>query len=286
MAKEKLYLILDCETTTLPSIHEALKNNTDLTDKQKDEKRMSKPLIYDIGWKVINKKGKVFSEHSYLVTETFSVPAIFNTAYYAEKRPLYIQKLTKGDIKLLDWNTIAGKLVDDLQKSSYVAAYNANFDFKRAIPYTERYIKALYSNFYQKWESGQVWSLTAPKSNTKYKTDKENFIFRNKKYQMIDIWAIACTHLINTKKYKQWTLDNEKFSASGKYFPTNAEAVFGYLQSNPRYIEEHTALEDVHIETKILLKFFKMKKKMPLGIIYSPFRILGAVTDYLKEVPQ
>jgi hypothetical protein len=88
----------------------------------------------------VDKKGNVYARENYLITEIFSVPEIFNTAYYAEKRPLYIDKLNKGEIVLTDWRTATARLEFALSIGEAVGAYNAMFDFKQAIPFTELYI--------------------------------------------------------------------------------------------------------------------------------------------------
>ena len=71
--RRKYYLIFDCETATLPCAA-----NYDGMQKQKIA--IAKPLIYDLGWQVIDRKGNVYLRRSYLISEIFSVPAVFNTA--------------------------------------------------------------------------------------------------------------------------------------------------------------------------------------------------------------
>ena len=89
--RRKYYVILDCETATLPYA-------SDLPESLKKQVAIAKPLIYDLGWTIVDKKGNVYARENYLISEIFSVPSIFNTAYYAEKRPLYIDKLNKGEL--------------------------------------------------------------------------------------------------------------------------------------------------------------------------------------------
>ena len=83
--KPRLYLVLDCETATLPFVREM-----ELTEIQRKNIAIARPLIYDIGWRIIDAKGNIYSQHSFLIQETFFVPSVFNTAYYKEKRPLYM----------------------------------------------------------------------------------------------------------------------------------------------------------------------------------------------------
>lgn len=66
--RRKYYLILDCETATLPY---AAKFPADM----KKNVAIAKPLIYDLGWQIVDIHGKVYKRASYLISEIFSVPA-------------------------------------------------------------------------------------------------------------------------------------------------------------------------------------------------------------------
>ena len=98
--RKKYYLVFDCETATLPF--------TATLEEPKDKQKIAiaKPLIYDLGWQVIDRKGNVYCRRSYLVSEIFSVPAVFNTAYYAEKRPRYLEMLRKHETSIKSWDEI------------------------------------------------------------------------------------------------------------------------------------------------------------------------------------
>ena len=276
--RKKYYLIFDCETATLPCA-----NNYEGTAKQKIA--IAKPLIYDLGWQIIDRKGNVYSRHSYLISEIFSVPSVFNTAYYASKRPIYLDKLEMGEIILTDWNTATKKLVEDLQKVESVGAYNSMFDYKKAIPFTEKYIKNLYSPDFYKWEARQnyVCDKIANGQNfdNKNNFDGENFIFRGKKYPLFDLWGLSCKYILNNNEYKQKCIDNNWKSASGKFFKTSAETAYRYIKNNDDFIESHTAVEDAIIESEIFTRILQAtKNKFDIGIIYFPFRILGRIETF------
>ena len=105
--RRKYYIVLDCETATLP-------HAINYTDEQRKNIAIAKPLIYDLGWKVMDAKGNPYARKNYLISAVFSVPSIFDTAYYAEKRPLYLEKLEKGEIILADWRSAVRELVEDM----------------------------------------------------------------------------------------------------------------------------------------------------------------------------
>ena len=277
--RKKFYLVLDTETATLPFANDLCKNA-----QQKQKIAIAKPLVYDIGWTIVDRLGNVYKKANYLVQETFFVPAIFNTAYYYNKRPIYIDLLNNGEIEAKNWNNIIEILLKDLEICDMVTAYNACFDFKKAIPFTERYIYHLYKSDYNNWEIGQkhhcekILKGEDDSNNPDYLTPI--FKLRNNEYPICDLWTLACERLINIDKYRNYCLENNLLTASAIYFKTSAETSFQYLMNNHEFIEDHTALSDAEIESQILVKALKKGKINP-SIGAFPFRELGTTYDYV-----
>lgn len=279
--KPELFLVLDCETATLPFV-----GNMELTTEQKQKVSIAKPLIYDLGWKIVDRKLNVYAQHSILIQETFFVPAVFNTAYYREKRPQYMEKYEAEEIVAMTWNEAIKLLQEELQYTKYCTAYNAMFDFKKAIPFTENYISHLYSANYQSWEDNQRkicnYIAQGGKVENPADFDNMNFRLRGTDYPMLDIWGLACNKLINEDKYKANCVKTGQVSRSGLYFKTSAESTFRFLLHDNDFVESHTAFEDVEIECEILIKAVK-KGKLAEGIQYFPFRELGTTFDYIFD---
>ena len=279
--KPRLYLVLDCETATLPFM-----NEWQLSPNDKKKIAIAKPLIYDIGWQVIDAKGYVYSRHSFLVQETFFVPNVFNTAYYREKRPLYMEKYKAGTISAKTWNEVVKVLENDLTQVNMVLAYNSMFDYKKAISFTERYIDALYSPYYNEWENGQKRICQNIVKGKKWENpnefDQYHFELRGKQYLLGDIWGDVCTQRINCDKYRKYCLEQKQLTNSGLFFKSSAETVFAYIFKDEGFTESHTAIEDAIIESDILIKLLQ-KKKVTIGLTYFPFRAIGNVYDYLTE---
>lgn len=275
--RRRYYMVLDCETATLPYAQK-------FDGKARQQVAIAKPLIYDLGWKIIDRQGRVYAKKNYLISEIFSVPSVFNTAYYASKRPKYIEMLNNGEITLTDWRTAVAELVADMEHCTAVGAYNSMFDFKKAIPFTELYINELYSDHYYEWEQYQNRCCDSIANGYKQSGkdfDPDVFLFRGKSYPLFDIWGLACEHLLNCDEYKRMCIDEGWQSASGKYFKTSAEAAYRFLKNDPTFDEAHTALDDVEIESEILVKILKPKaSNMAIGITYFPFRILGTVENF------
>ena len=276
--RRKYYIVLDCETATLP-------HAINYTDEQRKNIAIAKPLIYDLGWKVMDAKGNTYARKNYLISEIFSVPSIFDTAYYAEKRPLYLEKLEKGEIVLADWRSAVRELVEDMSYCEAVGAYNSMFDFKKAIPFTDLYINQLYSADFHKWLKWQnkiadelATGIVHPSSKT---FEETVFRFREKEYPLFDLWGLSCRHILNCDEYKQMCLDEKWETASGKYFKTSAETAFRFYSERCDFIEAHTAIEDADIEAILFAEIVKRtKRKFEMGIIFFPFRELGTVERY------
>lgn len=282
MAKTTDYMVLDTETATLPFVSEF-----DLTADEKKKIAIARPLVYDIGWTICDRTHGVKERKNFLIAETFAVPSIFNTAYYKEKYPLYLDMLKNKEITLLPWNDVVEILIADLQNISYITAFNAMFDFCKAIPFTDLYISKLYSPDYQQWENFQrklCWNIAKMPYKKDNEKDFDNMFFhlREEKYPMIDIWGLACENIINTPTYKRACLENSLISPSGMYFSTNAENVRRFIYKEYGFIEDHTALSDAEIETEILLKALKRGKKIE-GIEFFPFRKLGYVSEFVEQ---
>ena len=285
--KENRYMVLDCETATLPFANEIAENDPE----KKKKIAIARPLIYDIGWTITNRKGEILDSKQFLIAETFSVPSVFNTAYYAEKRPLYLEKLNRRETEIKPWNDVAEILLADLRNVDSVGAYNSMFDFKKAIPFTDLYIKKLYSPDYFNWEMLQK-KLCYKIANERYQKneekefDGENFRFRDEEFPLFDLWGLAARHLLNNATYKKNCLKHEMLTASGTFFKTSAEASYRYLQDKYDFDEAHTALDDAIIETYILSQIAK-RHAITLGIIFFPFRELGTTDEFVmrRKVP-
>ena len=281
--RRKYYLILDCETATLP-------HAIDYIGEERKRISIAKPLIYDLGWQVVDRTGRVYAKKNYLISEIFSVPSVFDTAYYKDKRPVYLEKLDKGEILLTDWRTAVRELVEDMDAVEGVGAYNAMFDFKKAIPFTELYINELYSPDFHKWLDfqnsrcdGIAQGGLKPPANSEF--DPEIFRFRGKSYPLFDLWGLSCKHILNTNEYKNACLENGWATASGKYFSTTAENAFRFFTGQNKFDEAHTALDDAEIESLLFAEIAKRtKNKWENGIIYFPFQLLGTVEDYCSRV--
>ena len=286
MRQKKKYLMLDCETATLPFANEIAGDDPE----RKKRIAIAKPLIYDIGWIITDRLGTIIDSKHFLIAEIFSVPSIFNTAYYADKRPIYLDMLYKKDIRVMPWNDVMEILIKDMKIVDGVGAFNSMFDFKKAIPFTELYIHEVYSPNYFQWEQIQRQSAAriadGERNIPNPEFEADIFRFRGCAYPLFDLWGLATTYLLNNSTYKTQCLKYNMLTASGTYFKTSAESSYRYLQDKYDFDEAHTALDDAIIESYILHKVAQKHAITP-GIKYFPFRDLGYTYDYCmrRKVP-
>lgn len=284
--RRKYWLILDCETATLP---EASKYDADPLMKQRVA--IAKPLIYDLGWTVVDAQGRIYARQNFLIAETFSNPVVFNTAYYKDKRPGYIEKIAMGELRVVLWEEAIGELLNDMAQCEGVGAYNAIFDFKKALPFTDLYISKVYAPDFVEWMNFQNKCADDIAHNKSKPSEKEFepdvFRFRGQTFPLFDVWGLSCQHVLNCDEYRDMCREKGWFTASGRYYKTSAETAYRFVADDESFIEAHTALDDAIIESLLFAECMKRtKKKIEMGIIYFPFKMLGEVQNEAQGAEQ
>lgn len=186
------------------------------------------PLVYDFGYVIANENGEVIKSRSYIIKEVYDNLPLFNTAYYAEKRPLYEARLKSGYSKKVNLAYALYQMKKDMKKYGIEKfAYNSRFDNN-----------ALKSTMNQ------------------FRKTKHNPIENGIEDIMDYIGAIT-----NTEQYQKFCEENG-FMTKHKTprAQKKAETLYRYLTNNPNYTEEHTALEDSKIELFILMSALDLLK--------------------------
>ena len=75
--------------------------------------------------------------------------------------------------------------------------------------------------------------------------------------KVFDLWGFAYWNICLTDEYQDFCRAHNLKTKSGKYFPTSVEGVTAYLNDDPEFTEEHTALSDVYWELRILCECAK-----------------------------
>lgn len=197
---------------------------------------LSQSIVYDIGWAVCDKKGRVYETKSFLIYEVFvAMKDVMKSAYYADKIPTYWKEVEQGKRKLVSFWTMYHAFKEDVKKYKVknVFAHNAGFDV-RALNNTIRYL-----------------------SKSKYR-----WFFP----YHIEFWDTLKMSNQTIGKQKMYTAFCEKNGFMTNHKPPRnrltAEILYRYITGNLDFEESHTGLEDVLIEIQILVHCFKQHKKM------------------------
>ena len=199
---------------------------------------LEQPLPYDIGWAVCDRYGNIYETKSFIIEETFiDLNDVMKSAYYAEKIPMYWNDIRDGKRSIKKMWSIRKELVSDMKKYNIkkVGAYNMAFD-KKALNNLMRYVS-------------KSWCRWFFPFGTEY----------------FCIWNLACQVLLNRSSYVKFALNNGLVSEANNIL-TSAEACYRYITDEINFNEEHTGLEDVLIEVKILAECYRQHKKMS-GVI-------------------
>ena len=222
----KKYLVLDTETTT-PIKMEGFTRNQ---------------LVFDIGYQIVDKKGNVFLERSYVIEEIFYNEDYMRNAYFWEKYPQYLEGIKTGKYKVIKWFDMLVEIHNLLIECnvSVVGAYNLAFDLN-TIDYTNRTLR-----------------------------NKPCKIFD--KVEKLCIMGMSVETLCQQKTFQKLAMREGWISESGKFLSTKAETVYKYVANQMDYKEEHTGLEDVKIEVELMALCFRQHKKMSKGIVHNAYK--------------
>ena len=191
------------------------------------------PMMYDLGGCIHDRQGNVYETFSFVIYDVFCADRqLFDTAYYAEKRPMYEAQIAAGQRKIVSIYTAKRHVADLCEKYNVKAiiAHNARFDY-RSTNYTLRYVT---------------------KSKSRY--------FLPYGIPMWDTLKMAQDTICKQKTYIKFCQDNG-YMVRGRVRAT-AEILYRYISGQYDFDESHTGLEDVLIETVIMSHCFRQHKKM------------------------
>lgn len=204
------------------------------------------PKVYDIGYAIIERTtGRILESDSLVIYDVFfGMADAMETAYYAEKIPGYHEGIHRGQHRVVRfrtaWDIIRKAIAAHGVKRVY--AYNCAFD-RNALNNT---LKVL--------------------SGGKYR------YFFPREVKFCDIWHMACQTILKQKRYRKFAEAHGFVSEAGN-LRTSAECAYAYMTRDPQFVESHTGLEDVVIETAILQKVLRQKRKVHEGIVHNPWRL-------------
>ena len=193
------YLVIDTETT----------NSID------------DPIAYDVGFAVIDKEGKVYEAHSYVVADVFLDKELMKSAYFADKIPQYWEDIKSGKRKLRKFKTIKSILADVCLQYDIkiVMAHNARFDY-RSLNLTQRFLTSSKYRYFFPYGT-EIWDTLKMARQVFKNEEYDTFCYEN--------------NFLTKRGCKKYT----------------AEILYKFLTNDLNFEEEHTGLEDVMIEKEI-----------------------------------
>lgn len=180
---------------------------------------LDKPFCYNIGYVIINTDNWApIIKRSFVVEQVWHNLPLFQSAYYAEKRPLYVAEMRGRTTTMDKFGYICAQMRRDFKYHGVVCAYAYNSPFDE-----------------------KVFSFNC---------DWYKCINPFDEVPIYDIRGLAHTFLVNDA-FKDFCEHYEYFTETGNY-STTAETVYRYVSGNTDFIEAHTALNDAEIESTIL----------------------------------
>lgn len=210
-----------------------------------------KPFCYDIGYTIINDNGENLIAKHYVVEQVWHNLALFESAYYAEKRPLYIQMMRQRTAVMDKYGYIMRNIATDIKKYNVVDVYAYNADFDDNV-----------FTFNCDW-----FKCNNPLENI----------------PVYDIWGYASQFITNNPSYWVFCEENKLFTKSGNY-SGSAESVYRYITDNNAFEEAHIGVFDADIEKDILI--YAIANGAEFGKHYKVNRILTRAIpqDYTIKV--
>lgn len=180
---------------------------------------LEKPFCYNIGYIIADtESGNILASRDFVVEQVWHNLPLFEGAYYADKRPLYVSRMRARQAIMDKFGYICAQMRRDFKTHNVEAAYafNSSFD-ERVFSYNCDWYKCL-----NPFDEVPVFDIRAYAMNTIGATDE----------------------------YKQFCEEHNLLTDNGNY-QTTAESFFKFLFDST-FIEEHTALADAMAEYEIL----------------------------------
>ena len=196
---------------------------------------MSNVLFYDLGFQLVDSHGRTYGKKfSFVNSDIFTHEAeLMQSAYYAKKIPQYRADLASGKRILANTYEIRKALVDIINKydCKFVCAHNSRFDYNSL-------------NNTQRWTT---------KSRFRY--------FLPHGLEWWDTLKMARSVMGKMPTYQRFCVENGYTTKTGKPRFT-AEICYRFITKDNTFVESHTGLEDVEIETEILRYCHRQHKAM------------------------
>lgn len=196
------------------------------------------PLCYDIGYAIEDTiEKRIVLQRSFVVADIFLDKDLMSYAYFIDKVPQYWEEIKNGKRELRKLATIRKTLKDDFKTFGIkeVFAHNARFDY-RSTNLTQRFLTCSKYRFF--------------------------FPYGTK---ICDTLKMSRQLLADDVDYNDYCRKHGFVTKTNKPQFT-AEVLYRYIHKNEKFVESHTALEDVMIEKDILNYCLENGENLTMGL--------------------
>lgn len=216
-------------------------------------------LPYDIGFAVMDTHGMIYDKYSFVNSDVFyGMPELMESAYYAKKLPRYHEEIACGLRTVADTWTIRRKMLEVCEAYGIkeVVAHNASFDYD-TLNNIVRYLTGSKVRYWFPFGTVEWW----------------------------DSMKMAQSVICKMPMYK----DHCKNVLGLSRASAKAENLYRWIIQDPEFVEAHTGLEDVLIESQIVAYCYRQHKAMNKRLFANDF---PEATDFqiallrsIKETP-
>ena len=180
---------------------------------------LDKPFCYDVGYAIYSDEHIELVRRHFVIEQTWHNLPLFESAYYKEKRPLYVALMRSKKATMDKWGYVMRTMARDIRQYGVTDAYAYNSDFDDKV-----------FAFNCDW-----FKCNNPLENI----------------PVHDIWGYASEFITCTQEYKNFCEEHKYFTDSENY-KASAEVVYRYLTHDNDFNEAHMGAMDVDIEAQIL----------------------------------
>ena len=211
---------------------------------------LEKPFCYNVGFVLYDTEtAEILHKAEFCIEQIWHNAELFSSAYYAEKRPIYVNRMRAKKIRLEKWGYV----------TQYMSRLFRLFDIDCAFAYNGGFDEKVF-NFNCDW-----FKTINPFDNI----------------PIYDIRGYAHKFICFTDEYKKFCEDNDLYTETGNY-STTAEALFRFISKDTAFEEEHTALADSEIELEILK--ICLTKGAVCGTDYKAYRSVPRVINRILHL--
>lgn len=180
---------------------------------------LEKPYCYNVGYLILDTESRAcLVKREFVIKQIWHNLPLFNTAYYANKRSIYVGALRARTIRMEKFGYVTQQMLRDFR----------NYEIERAFAYNSAFDEKVF-DFNCDW-----FKVINPFESVPI-SDIRGFVH----------------HFMIDDTFRAWCEENNAFTESGHY-STTAEALTRYIRSDTSFTEDHTALSDSEIEAEIL----------------------------------